>query len=39
MWSDEREELKKNIKENLISAAEWIFVWSAMFAILVKVVI
>lgn len=38
MWSDEKAELRQNIKENLITAAEWISVWIGMFALLVKVI-
>lgn len=33
MWSDEKEELLQNIKENLASLALYILIWTALFAL------
>lgn len=38
MWSDEKAALRQEMKEAIITAAEWCTVWAAMFALLVKVI-
>jgi hypothetical protein len=38
MWSSEKAELKREIKEALITASEWVAVWVGMMALLIKVI-
>lgn len=38
MWSDERAELRREIKETLITFSEWSAVWVAMMILLIKVI-
>ena len=38
MWSDEKEALKKELKEMLITASEWVAVWVAMMMLLINVI-
>lgn len=36
MWSDERDELKRQIKESLVTGVEWLIVWAGMFALIIS---
>lgn len=38
MWADERAELRREIKETLITASEWILVWSGMMVLLFSII-
>lgn len=38
MWSDERAELRRELKEISITALEWIAVWVAMVALVVSII-
>lgn len=38
MWSDERAELRRNIKESTITFIEWLGVWAVMMALLVSII-
>lgn len=38
MWSDERAELYRNLKESAITAVQWIAVWFGMMAMLINVI-
>lgn len=37
MWKDEREELLREIKESLVTATEWVLVWSGMMVLLISI--
>ena len=38
MWSDEKAELKRELKDTLITVAEWSAVWLAMMVLLIHVI-
>jgi hypothetical protein len=38
MWSSEKAELKREIKEALITASEWVAVWVGMMMLLINVI-
>ena len=38
MWSDEKEALKRELKEMLITASEWVAVWVGMMMLLINVI-
>ena len=38
MWSDEKEALKRELKEMLITATEWVAVWVGMMTLLINVI-
>lgn len=38
MWSDEKAELKRELKETLITAVQWVAVWVGMMTLLINVI-
>ena len=38
MWSDERAELRRELKELTITAVQWVAVWLGMMVLLIKVI-
>lgn len=38
MWSDEKEALKRELTETLITASQWVAVWVGMMALLINVI-
>lgn len=38
MWSDEKEALKKELKEMLITASEWVAVWFGMMVLIINMI-